>query len=233
MNNKLSDHYQENSINTHNRWGVDIFSSTIVHQPSQEEKRQAQAWQQQWLNNLYKQLEDRTIQESLLQDIVWNLTDEEKKEFKQYDGMTPEEFDQWEYWYRILEANKEHLKAAQHILYYINHQRTDKNTTWPYNDLLYRHVWQNLLRANEFDKAAKVFEETRKLSSISGEHKAIDELSFEATLAFAQHDLQQLEQIQQDKWYHTLDEFNKNTLDAMIILWKQWVWDYSKVYGGL
>ena len=211
----------------------DHSSSDDMSHNLQQERENNKVWQVQDLDNLYQQLEDRTTQENLLKDIVWDLTEEGKKEFKQYDGMTPEEFDQWEHWYRILEANKNHFKAASHILYYINHQRTDNNTTWPYNDLLYRHVWQNLLRANEFDKAAKVFEETKKLSSISGERKAIDELSFEATLAFAKHDLQQLEQLQQEKWYHTLDEFNKNTLDAMIILWKQWVWDYSKVYGGL
>ncbi len=232
MNNKLSDRYQEGSLNTRKRWGVDIFSSTILRKPSQEEKNQVWAWQQQWLNNLYKQLEEREIQEQLFNEVFGWVTQSELEELDTFHGMSAEEFDQWDLWYRAYEKKGERHKAAKYSMYYILHQRKDNNANWPYNDLLYQHVAQNLLRANEHNKAEKILESVKKLS-LDWWRKAIDDITYNAAIAFASHDIEALEQLQHSEEVKTLDEFNKKTLDAMVILWRQWIWDYSKVYGGL
>ncbi len=196
------------------------------------EKAYANEEQTKKVADLYKQLEEREVQEKLFDDIFGWVTQSELEKLDKFQNMSAEDFDQWDSWYRSYEANKEHLKAAKYSMYYILNQRKDNNTNWPYNDLLYRHVAQNLLRANEHHKAEKILRSVRNLS-IDWWRKAIDDVTYRASMAFASHDIQWLEQLQISEEASTLDEFNKNTLDAMVILWRQWIWDYGKVYWWL
>lgn len=184
------------------------------------------------ITDLYKQLEEREIQEQLFGEVFGWVTQSELEELDTFHGMSAEEFDQWDLWYRTYEKNGERHKAAKYSMYYMLYQRKDNNANWPYNDLLYRHVAQNLLRANEHNKAEKILQSVRNLS-LDWWWKAIDDVTYNAAIAFASHDIKWLEQLQHSEEAKTLDEFNKSTLDAMVMWWKQWIWDYNRVYWGI
>jgi len=157
----------QNQAITHKLQEVKIFdhlSSDDMSHGLQQERENTKIWQQQWLNNLYKQLEEREIQEQLFNEVFGWVTQSELEELDTFHGMSAEEFDQWDLWYRAYEKNGERHKAAKYSMYYILHQRKDKNANWPYNDLLYRHVAQNLLRANEHNKAKKILKSVKNLS---------------------------------------------------------------------
>lgn len=235
MINSLNNRNSQEGITKKEKWiqFIDIRSEKDFYKNLNQEKIIDNKRKNKEINNLYKILENESSQEEqLFNNIFWILNKEDIEEFKTFQYMNPEEFDQSENWYRKYEKEWNNFKAAKCLFYYIIHQRKDNNTTWPYNDLLYRHIAQNLLFEEKNDDARDLLTKIRKWP-ISGERKAIDDLIYNATLAFADKDIITLQHLQLQDNYKSLDQFNKNTIDAMISQWLKNKWEYKTVYGWL